>query len=47
MFEHFKRYPWVLDIYKYPDKDTLIANIEKKIIIPSENKAKEMKDTRK
>jgi uncharacterized protein YjbI with pentapeptide repeats len=47
MFEHFERYPWVLKIYKYQDEKTLISNIEKEIIIPSETKAIEMKNNRK
>jgi hypothetical protein len=27
MFEHFKRYPWVLETYKYPSSERLIADL--------------------
>lgn len=32
MFEHFKKYPWVLDIVKYNDKHDLINNFDNKIL---------------
>jgi hypothetical protein len=41
MFEHFKRYPWVLEPYLYEDQDGLLAAITDKVIGPAEAKAKE------
>src|SRR5260370_30279575 len=43
MFEHFKRYPWVLEPYLYEDQDRLLAAITNKVIRPAEAKAKEQK----
>jgi uncharacterized protein YjbI with pentapeptide repeats len=41
MFEHFKRFPWVLEPYLYEDQDGLLASITDKVIGPAEAKAKE------
>ena len=41
MFEHFKRFPWVLEPYLYEDQDRLLAAITDKVIGPAESKAKE------
>jgi hypothetical protein len=41
MFEHFKRYPWVLEPYLYEDQDRLLAALTEKVIGPAEAKAKE------
>jgi hypothetical protein len=40
MFEHFKRYPWVLEPYLYEDQDGLLAAITDKVIGPAETMAK-------
>jgi hypothetical protein len=42
MFEHFKKYPWVLTVHQYRDLDDLLANLAAKVIAPAEAKAKEM-----
>ncbi len=42
MFEHFKRYPWVLPIYTYSNIDDLVRSISDKIINPAELKVKEI-----
>ncbi len=42
MFEHFKRFPWVLEIYYYDAPNELLTSIEDKIIIPAEAKASEL-----
>ena len=42
MFEHFRKYPWVLPIHEYDDQDALIANIGQPIIAPAEAKVKEL-----
>jgi hypothetical protein len=36
MFEHFKRYPWVLETYKYPSSERLIADLGVRVIGPAE-----------
>ncbi|MFX0204067.1 MAG: hypothetical protein ACFFCW_48840 [Candidatus Hodarchaeota archaeon] len=38
MFEHFKRYPWVLRTYYYKDIDDLLKTLEHKVIAPSEQR---------
>ena len=43
MFEHFKRYPWVLKIHQYKDTEDLIKSIEEKVISPLEAKVKELR----
>jgi hypothetical protein len=42
MFEHFKRYPWVLKTYIYHDQNELLCSLSEKIISPAETKAKEL-----
>ena len=36
MFEHLKRYPWVLETYVYPSPERLIANLAERVIGPAE-----------
>ncbi len=43
MFEHYKRFPWVLKTYQYNDKDDLLKSLEEKVISPAEEKAKELR----
>jgi hypothetical protein len=42
MFEHFKRYPWVLETYPYESPEEVIAALPEKVIAPAEVKAKEL-----
>jgi hypothetical protein len=42
MFEHFRRYPWVLDTYYYDNLNEVLASIEDKVISPAETKAREL-----
>jgi hypothetical protein len=35
MFEHFKRFPWVLDIYRYDNQESLLACLSEKVIAPA------------
>ena len=42
MFEHFKRYPWVLPVYRYTDEFNLLQSLQEKVITPAEQKAKEL-----
>lgn len=43
MFEHFKRYPWVLDTIYYKNIDDIINDVNEKVIIPLENKFEELR----
>src|SRR5712692_1034280 len=38
----WKKYPWVLPIYRYGNKDNLLASLKGKVIDPAEKKAKEL-----
>lgn len=42
LFEHIKRYPWVLDVYLYDDQKMLLSNLKEKVIDPVETKAREL-----
>ncbi len=42
MFEHIRRYPWVLDTYYYDDLDDVLASVEDKVISPAESKVREL-----
>ena len=42
MFEHFRRYPWVLEAYRYNNVEDLLAEIPDRVIKPSELKAIEL-----
>jgi hypothetical protein len=41
MFEHFRRYPWVLAPVLYNDEKQLLAGIVEKVIAPAEEKVRE------
>ncbi len=41
MFEHLRRYPWVLEPVLYEDQETLLRELERKVIAPAEAKANE------
>ena len=43
MFEHFKRYPWVLETYRYPSSERLIADLGERVIDPAEKWRSEKK----
>jgi len=40
MFEHFRRYPWVLKPVLYEDQEKLLAELEDRVIAPAEAKAR-------
>ena len=42
MFEHFKRFPWVLETVLYQNQKTLLHSLESTVILPAEQKAKEL-----
>jgi hypothetical protein len=39
MFEHFKRFSWVLPMYEYENTEDLISSLEANVIAPAEQKA--------
>jgi uncharacterized protein YjbI with pentapeptide repeats len=41
MFEHFRRFPWVLEPFRYRNKKMLLASFEEKILGPLEARIKE------
>jgi hypothetical protein len=41
MFEHFCRFPWVLEPVLYDDQEHLLTTLAEKVIGPAEIKAKE------
>jgi len=43
MFEHFKKYPWLLETYRYPSPERLIADICERVIGPAEDYARSVK----
>jgi hypothetical protein len=44
MFEHFKRYPWVLQTYRYASSKRLIAGLGEHVIGPPENYARSVRE---
>jgi hypothetical protein len=47
MFEHFRRYPWVLEPFVYEDEEHLSRSLNQWVISPVEAKAKAQTATRK
>jgi hypothetical protein len=43
MFEHFKRYPWVLETYRYLSSQHLIAGLGERVIGPAESYAQSVR----
>jgi uncharacterized protein YjbI with pentapeptide repeats len=43
MFEHLRRYPWVLETIFYEDQRTLLEELKEKVICPAESKARSTK----
>lgn len=46
MFEHYRRYDWVLSTYRYRSIGHLLASLEDAVIAPAEAKAKELTELR-
>jgi hypothetical protein len=42
-FEHFRRYPWVLNPYRYESQEQLIGNLADRVISPAEAKVLEIR----
>jgi hypothetical protein len=45
MFEHFRRYPWVLKPYHYRSQEQLIADLGERVIGPAEAKVLELRQS--
>jgi uncharacterized protein YjbI with pentapeptide repeats len=41
MYDHIKRFPWVLPLVEYENQQALLRELEPKVIVPAEAKAKE------
>ncbi len=39
MFEHFKRFPWVLETFQYQDIQSLLEGFDEKVIRPANEMA--------
>ena len=46
MFDHMKRFPWVLETFRYADVDELTRSIDEAIICPAEAKVSELRRSR-
>ena len=42
MYDHIKVYPWVLPLFEYQSHETLLSDLQQKVIAPAEEKAKEL-----
>jgi len=42
MYDHIKRYAWVLPLFEYESQKTLLQELELRVIAPAEEKAKEL-----
>ena len=40
MYDHIRRYPWVLPVVRYANENALLATLKEKVIDPAEDKAK-------
>jgi hypothetical protein len=43
MFEHLRRYPWVLEVYVYTSSEDLIAHLGERVIGPAEVRVLELR----
>ncbi|HEX6011113.1 MAG TPA: hypothetical protein VFY87_04760 [Geminicoccaceae bacterium] len=43
MFEHFRRYPWVLPTHVFASPERLITELGDRIIAPAEAKVRELR----
>lgn len=45
MWDHIRRFPWVLSPVRYADMETLLANLGNTVISPATAKARELMET--
>ena len=43
MYDHIKRYPWVLELYRYAALDEFLPRLREGVISPAERKIKEIR----
>ena len=43
MFQNFRKYDWVLPVYRYEGLDSLLATLKEKVIDPAEGKVKDLR----
>jgi len=43
MYDHIKRYPWVLPLALYASQEELLGSLEQRVILPAEAKVKEIR----
>lgn len=43
MFDHIRKFYWVLDTYVYPSEEVLVANLDNEVISPAEQKVIELR----
>jgi hypothetical protein len=43
MFDHMKRYPWVLKTFKYRDLQHLLSSLHDRVIGPAEKRARKIR----
>jgi hypothetical protein len=46
LYEHFRRCPWVLALYRYRNLESLLATFTEQVILPAERKVSEMRGQR-
>jgi hypothetical protein len=42
MFEHWRRYPWVLETYRYEHLNDLLAHLKQDVVDPAEQRANDI-----
>jgi hypothetical protein len=47
MFDFFKKYPWFLEVHRYPTATQLLADLDERVIGPLEAKVAELRPGQK
>jgi hypothetical protein len=45
LFEHFKKFPWVLAVHRYDSIESLLSSLEQDVVVPAEAKARQLTRT--
>jgi hypothetical protein len=46
LLEHWQRYPWVLDTFRYQNQESLLTAVKARVITPPESKVEELRNAR-